>query len=152
MKRKLIEKIKSKLSISDYKKLSSLSNIKVIRFIIEADALCNPKEIFICSDTPKEKAYIRRMAILTGEENPLKIKGHTYHFDGYYDQGRDREVTKFLVPEGDYLNPNLNQIERKTGLEEIKSFLKDAMQNRTMIVRFLTLGPANSRFAILCME
>ncbi|MEM1550838.1 MAG: phosphoenolpyruvate carboxykinase domain-containing protein, partial [Candidatus Bathyarchaeia archaeon] len=38
------------------------------------------------------------------------------------------------------------------GLREIFSLLKDSMVDRTMIVRFLTLGPSNSIFTIPCME
>ncbi|MDH7513076.1 MAG: phosphoenolpyruvate carboxykinase domain-containing protein [Clostridiales bacterium] len=97
-------------------------------------------------------AFVRQQAIFYGEEKPLALSGHTYHFDGLYDQGRDREVTKFLVPKGDFLSPAINQIDRDEGLREIKGLLKEAMKGRTMIVRFLTLGPANSPFTILCME
>ncbi|MGE4358049.1 MAG: phosphoenolpyruvate carboxykinase (GTP) [Candidatus Omnitrophota bacterium] len=152
MAENFLEVLKSRLSEADYRKLSEINNAKVYQFIFEAMTLCNPSEIFICSDTPEELDFIRQMAITKGEEKPLAIEGHTYHFDGIYDQGRDREVTKFLVPEGDTLSPSLNQIEREKGLKEIKGLLKDAMKGKTMIVRFLTLGPANSVFTILCME
>lgn len=69
--------------------------------------------MFIYSDTADEIEYIRRIAIASREEYPLATPGHTYHFDGYYDQGRDREVTKFLIPKGDFLSPALNQIGMK---------------------------------------
>ncbi len=144
--------LKSKLNKEDYKKVSLIKSLRVRRFISEAILLCSPRDVFICSDTPKEIAYIRSMAIQTKEERPLKIKGHTYHFDGIYDQGRDRQVTKILVPAGQTLSPAINQIERAKGLKEIKDLLSGAMQGRTMIVRFLTLGPAGSAFRILCME
>jgi len=148
----LMDDLKPYLDKENHEKISLIDNIKVIKFIAESAKLCQPKEIFICSDTKEELEYIRQMAIKTGEEKPLKIKGHTYHFDGMYDQGRDREVTKFLVPQGEHLGSALNQIEREEGLKEIKALLKGSMKNRTMIVRFLTLGPANSVFTILCME
>jgi phosphoenolpyruvate carboxykinase (GTP) len=126
---------------------------KVHQFIAEAAELCNPKNIFICSDTPDEIAYIKHMAIASGEEcAALATPGHTYHFDGYYDQGRDREVTKFLVPKGCSLSPALKQIDRDEGLNEILNLLRGSMAGRTMIVRFLILGPANSIFTIPCME
>ncbi|MCS7116071.1 MAG: phosphoenolpyruvate carboxykinase (GTP) [Nitrososphaerota archaeon] len=148
-----LESLRSKLSDLDYKKLSAIPNPKVHRFISESVELCNPTRVFICSDTPDEVAYIKNMAIVSGEESAaLAIPGHTFHFDGLYDQGRDRAVTKFLVPKGDSLSKALNQIDRDVGLAEIKSLLKDSMKGRTMIVRFLTLGPANSVFTIPCME
>lgn len=144
--------LKSCLDEANYQKLAQINNPQAINFIAQAIELCRPKEVFICSDTPQEIDYIRNMALKSGEEKPLVIKGHTYHFDGIYDQGRDREVTKFLVPENESLSSNLNQIKRQEGLKEIKGLLKDAMKDRVMIVRFLVLGPANSVFAILCME
>jgi phosphoenolpyruvate carboxykinase (GTP) len=115
--------------------------------------LCNPDNIFICSDTPDEIAYIRNMAIVSREESAaLSIPGHTFHFDGPYDQGRDRQVTKLLVPRGESLNEALNQIEREEGITEVHGLCKDSMKERTMIVRFLTLGPVDSEFTIYCLE
>jgi phosphoenolpyruvate carboxykinase (GTP) len=146
------EVLRPKLSREDYKKLSAISHSKITQFIVEADQLCQPEKIFICSDSSEDIAYIRKQAIAAGEEKPLATPGHTYHFDGIYDQGRDRKKTKFLVPKDESLSPNLNQIDRDEGLREIKSLLRGVMKGRTMIVRFLTLGPANSPFTILCME
>ncbi len=148
-----LEKLRSRMSKVNYEKLSAIPHPEVYQFILEAVELCNPKEIFICDDSPDDIAYIKHMAIASGEESAaLAIPGHTFHFDGYYDQGRDREVTKFLVPKGDFLSPALKQIDRDEGLKEIFELLRDAMKGRTMIVRFLTLGPANSPFTIPCME
>lgn len=145
--------LKSRVDEENYEKIRAIPNPEVHQFIAGAAELCNPKEIFVCSDTPDEIAHIKHMAIASGEESAaLLIPGHTFHFDGPYDQGRDREVTKFLVPKGDYLSPALKQIDRDEGLREIFSLLKDSMRGRTMIVRFLTLGPANSIFTIPCME
>ena len=45
-------------------------------------------------------AYCRQLAIDQKEEIPLNIEGHTVHWDGYFDQARKKEVTKYLVPEG----------------------------------------------------
>jgi phosphoenolpyruvate carboxykinase (GTP) len=74
------------------------------------------------------------------------------HFDGMQDQGRDREVTKYLVPEGETLSKALNQMERRAGLAEVRGLLAGAMKGRTMLVRFLTLGPNRSDFSIPCVE
>ncbi|MFH1363448.1 MAG: phosphoenolpyruvate carboxykinase, partial [Candidatus Omnitrophota bacterium] len=152
MSKMYLEILESKLSERDYQKLNAIANPKVQQFIAESCALCNPESIFICSDSPEDIAYVRQQAVSSGEERPLTITGHTYHFDGMQDQGRDREVTKYLVPREDSLNKTLNQIEREEGLTEVKGFLKGAMQGRTMIVRFLSLGPTNSVFSIPCVQ
>ncbi len=149
----ILNKLKSILKEQEYKKLEKIKNEEVHKFILNAIEICNPKDIFVCSDTPDEIAFIKNMAIVSGEESAaLNIPGHTFHFDGPNDQGRDREVTKFLVPKGDKLSAKLNQIDREEGLNEILGLLKNSMAGRTMIVRFLCLGPVNSIFSIPCME
>ncbi len=147
-----LPKLQRLLSEEEFKKLEKIPSPEVHKFIYDVITLCNPKDVFICSDTPDEIAYIKNMAIVSGEEKMLLTPGHTYHFDGPNDQGRDREVTKFLVPKGDQLPKALNQIDRDEGLNEIFSLLKNSMAGKTMIVRFLILGPADSVFTIPCME
>jgi len=147
-----LETLKERMEASEYGKLLAIPNPEVHRFIAESADLCNPDSIFICTDSPEDVAHVRRQAVLSGEETPLATPGHTYHFDGPKDQGRDREVTKYLVPKGDSLSPALKQIDRDTGLEEIRGLLRNSMRGRTMIVRLLSLGPLNSPFTIPCME
>ncbi|MBO3768976.1 MAG: phosphoenolpyruvate carboxykinase (GTP) [Thermoproteota archaeon] len=147
-----LEVLKPRMSSEDYRRLAAIPVAKVHKFIAESAELCNPDRIFICTDSREDIEYVRRQAIESGEETPLAIPGHTYHFDGPKDQGRDREATKYLVPKGDYLSKALNQIDRDEGLAEIKSLMKNIMKGRTMIVRFLSLGPLNSVFSIPCME
>ena len=147
-----IEALRPKLSKSDYRKLNAISIPKVHEFIAKSADLCNAEHIFICSDSEEDKNYIRQQAITTKEETPLNIPGHTVHFDGYYDQGRDRKATKYLVPKRIFLSKALNQIDRQEGLAEVKALLRDSMTGRTMITRFLSLGPTNSVFTILGLQ
>ncbi len=147
-----LEFLKSKLDAANFAKLSAIRNAKLYRFLADVIELCEPESVFVCNDTPEEVRYIREQAIALREEAPLAIPGHTYHFDGMQDQGRDREVTKYLVPKGDSLSPALNQIEREAGLAEVRGLLKGSMRGRTLIVRFLALGPLHSPFTILCAQ
>lgn len=153
MKNQFLGELRKILKEDEYKKLEKIAVPKVHQFILDAIQLCNPSDVFICADTPDEIAHIKNMAIVSKEESAaLLIPGHTFHFDGPQDQGRDREITKFLVPKGESLSPALNQIDRDEGLKEILELLRNSMVGKTMIVRFLVLGPANSEFAIPCME
>ncbi|HLE74718.1 MAG TPA: phosphoenolpyruvate carboxykinase (GTP) [Candidatus Bathyarchaeia archaeon] len=148
-----LEALRPKLSQLDYEKLCAITNQKVHEFIAKNSDLCNPERIFICSDSAKDIAYVRHQAITAGEEKAvLTLPGHTVHFDGVYDQGRDRQATKYLVPKGVFLSKALNQIDRQEGLAEVKSLLRDSMKGRTMIARFLSLGPPNSIFTILGLQ
>lgn len=148
----ILKSLKERLSPQDYQKLKVINNSRLINYIAEAVDLCQPEDIFICDDSSRDLEKIRKKALETGEEKPLNIPGHTYHFDGPEDQARDRKGTKFLVPREESLPSNLNQIEREEGLREIRNLLSGSMKGKTLIVRFLTLGPVDSEFTILSME
>jgi phosphoenolpyruvate carboxykinase (GTP) len=148
----VIKKLASMLDSENYKKLTALDNPKLYEYVADAIELCEPDSVWISTDSPEDIEYSRQMAIKTGEESKLKIEGHTIHFDGYEDQGRDREVTRYLVPKNESLSKALNQIERQQGLDEVRSLMKGIMKGRILIVRFLTLGPNNSDFSIPCVE
>jgi phosphoenolpyruvate carboxykinase (GTP) len=148
-----LEALQSKLSPQDFKKLSIIDNPNVHEFIAKESDLCHPEKIFICSDSAEDIAYVRKQAIAMGEEKAiLTLEGHTVHFDGEQDQGRDRQATKYLVAKGVSLSKALNQIDRQEGLLEVLGLLRNSMVGKTMIVRFISLGPANSVFTILGLQ
>ncbi len=148
-----LEALQPKLSQADYQKLSAIENPNVHEFIAKASDLCHAERIFICSDSAEDIAHVKRQAVATCEEKAiLTLPEHTVHFDGEYDQGRDRQATKYLVPRGISLSKALNQIDRQEGLAEVKGLLKDSMKDHTMIVRFISLGPPNSIFTILGLQ
>jgi len=144
--------LKDRLNPEHFEKLSALENPKLHRFIAEAIELTEPGSVFVCTDSQDDIAYIRQLAIDTGEEKPLAMKGHTVHFDGYYDQARDKANTKYLVHSGDKLGSQLNCVDKKSGTEEVKTFLKGSMAGREMLVCFFCLGPTNSDFSIPCVQ
>ncbi len=144
--------LRQALSEADYARLMAIDNARLHEFVADAIALCEPSQVLVCDDSAEAVALSRRMAVEMGEELPLATEGHTVHFDGMQDQGRDREVTRYLVPAGDQLSKALNQIDREEGLAEVRGLLKGSMRGRTMIVRFMSLGPTNSVFSIPCVE
>jgi len=148
-----LEALQPKLSAADFKKLSAIDNPNVHEFIAKESDLCHPEKIFICSDSTEDIEHVRKQAIATGEEQAiLTINGHTVHFDGELDQGRDRHATKYLVPKGLSLSKALNQMDRQEGLAEVRGLLRDTMMGKTMIVRFIALGPPDSMFTILGLQ
>lgn len=148
-----LEALQPKLTPKDFEKLSAIDNPNVHEFIAKANDLCHPEKIFICSDSAEDIAYVRKQAVACGEEQAiLTMPGHTVHFDGEQDQGRDRQATKYLVPKGVTLSKALNQIDRQEGLTEVRRALRDLMAGKTMIVRFVSLGPRDSVFTILGLQ
>lgn len=144
--------LERRLSRTDREKLTAIPIPRLHRFVADAIELCDPEGVVVQDDSPEGMSETRRHAVENGEETPLAVAGHTLHFDGPEDQGRDREVTKYLVPRDQTLSKALNQIERDEGLAEVRGLMKGAMRGRTMIVRFLSLGPTNSEFSIPCVE
>jgi len=146
------ELLKEKLTTENYNRLTALDNRKMHDFVADAIELTGPASVFVCTDSEEDRAYIRELAVKTGEEIPLNIPGHTCHFDGYHDQARDKAKTKYLLPSDSDLGASLNSIEKKAGVEEVRSFLKDSMVGREMLVCFFCLGPIDSDFSIPCIQ
>ncbi len=144
--------LKEKLTTENYDKLIALSNSKMHEFVADAIELTDPASVFVCTDLPADIAYIKELAIRNGEEGPLNIPGHTYHFDGYHDQARDKAQTKYLLPPGSKLGASLNSVEKSAGVEEVRSFLKSSMVGREMLICFWCLGPTDSCFSIPCVQ
>ncbi|OQX52466.1 MAG: phosphoenolpyruvate carboxykinase (GTP) [Candidatus Cloacimonas sp. 4484_209] len=152
MNEKIADRLKTRLGEDDYQKLAKIDNSTLHEFILKYIELCNPDKIFVCNDSSEDRAYIREAAIHNGEEMKLAMENHTVHFDGYYDQARDKKRTKFLVSKGMDLGPNLNTIDKQEGENEIHEILKDIMKGHELYIRFFTLGPTNSIFSIPCVQ
>ncbi|MFA6426120.1 MAG: phosphoenolpyruvate carboxykinase domain-containing protein, partial [Phycisphaerae bacterium] len=143
--------LQGKLNRENFDKLMALDNEKLHKFVADAIELTKPASVFVCTDAAADADYIRTKSVAGGEETPLATKGHTYHFDGINDQGRDKFSTRYLLPDGWNLG-SLESIPKKGGVEEVHGLLKDIMVGRQMIVCFWCLGPANSDFTIPCVQ
>ncbi|MDH7489681.1 MAG: phosphoenolpyruvate carboxykinase (GTP) [Anaerolineae bacterium] len=149
---KPLDRIKSRLSPEAYQRLAAIRNPELHAFVAKYVEICNPARIFVCTDSAEDKAFIREEAIRSGEERPLKTPGHTLHYEHYDDQGRDKEHTKFLLPPGVDLGPDIGAMDKEEGLAEIHGILKDIMKDHTMYILFFTLGPTNSEFSIPAVQ
>jgi len=152
MQEKYTELLKKKCAETSYRKLMALDNAKLHDFVGRYAELCNPDSVFIGDDSDEDAKYIRDKALETGEERKLDVQGHTIHYDGYNDQARDEKNTKYLIPPGVDLGPNINAIDKEKGLKEIHAILKDIMKEHTLFVQFFCLGPTNSEFSIPAVQ
>jgi len=144
--------LEARLDRKNLDKLLALRNEALNRFVAESLDLCDPATVFVCTDAAEDVAYVRAQAMARGEEKPLKIEGHTVHFDGYSDQGRDKAATKYLVPRGVVFSNRLNHMAKEEGLAEIRDILRGIMHGKEAIVRFFCLGPTDSPFSISCVQ
>lgn len=140
--------LKEKFIGDSFNKLMKINNPDLHKFVEKYLSLCNPDKIFVSAGTPEDLKYIKEKSIETKEEMRLKMDGHTIHFDGYYDQARDKERTKFLLPPGVDYGKYINWMEKDKGLEEIHELMKDIMKGKDAYVCFYTLGPVGSEFSI----
>ena len=141
-----------KISDADFKKLDALKNPKVWKVIREAAELMKPDTVMVFDDSSADIEKVRILAIKYGEEAKLASEGHTIHYDGYWDQARDKANTATLLPQDQKLSRGLNVKERVSGLEEIFNIMDGAMNGKVMIVRFFCLGPTKSRFSIRALQ
>ncbi len=133
-------------------KLQALNNKKVLEYVEDSIKLCKPASVKVITDSKEDIAYVRELAIKNGEEHKLAMEGHTYHFDGIKDQGRDKLNTKYLVSEDVDWGLNVNTIDKKTGVAEVRSFLDGNMKGKEMLIAFFSLGPTNSPFSLRAMQ
>ena len=133
-------------------KLDVLQHPLVTRCVQEAIELCQPEKVSVITDTPQDIDYVQNLALRNGEEKPLDIPGHTIHFDGYYDQGRDKENTRYLLSHPVDWGMDVKWIPREEGLQEVTSYLRGSMQGKEMLVRFFSLGPTDSAFSIPALQ
>ncbi|HCL00383.1 MAG TPA: phosphoenolpyruvate carboxykinase (GTP) [Candidatus Marinimicrobia bacterium] len=133
-------------------RLNDLHNDHVINIVDRMVRLCRPSKVTVITDDAADIAYVRRLALLNGEEKPLTIRGHSIHYDGYYDQGRDKDHTRVLLPKDKKLGRHINTIDRDEGLKEIFDLMDGIMEGKEMLVRFFSLGPLNSGFSIPALQ
>jgi phosphoenolpyruvate carboxykinase (GTP) len=144
--------LRERLDDANLQKLADLANPQVDEFVARFVEHCDPSTVFIGTDSEEDRAYVRRQAVALGEERPLAMEGHTLHFDGYHDQGRDPMSTRYLLPPGVDLGERVRSVDKATGLAEVMGYLKDSMAGKTLIVRFYTLGPVGSVFSISAVQ
>ena len=140
------------ISQDDVEKLFNLKNEHVLKIIKQFVDLCKPSKVTVISDSKEDIEYVRQKAIVINEETKLQINGHTIHYDSFYDQARDKENTKVLIPKGEYRSPWINTMDRDEGLKEVLEIMDGSMKGKECLVRFFCLGPINSKFTIGALQ
>lgn len=143
---------KNVLDEKNLAKLEALKNIKVLEIVEKYIKLCQPAKVTVLIGSEDDKTYVKYLALNNKEEIKLETKGNTVHFDGFNDQGRDKDKTKVLFSGDICLSKSVNCGNRKECLDEIFGFLKGSMKGKEMLIGFFCLGPNNSRFSIPALQ
>jgi phosphoenolpyruvate carboxykinase (GTP) len=133
-------------------KLKALKNHKVEEQVTRFLELCRPAKAIVVTDSPEDIARVRQYAVDWREEAPLKMRGHTIHYDSYWDQARDVGNTKVLLPKGMKMTKTINTVDRDEGLEEVLGIMDGCMKGKQCLVRFFSLGPTDSRFTQCALQ
>ncbi|MBU1234665.1 MAG: phosphoenolpyruvate carboxykinase (GTP) [Proteobacteria bacterium] len=120
---------------------------EVMEPIYNGSTRMNPATIFINSGSEEDIQYIREQAIKRGEEVSLAMTGHTCHFDGPNDQGRDTANTKYLAYDSTEISSLQKKEVHRSGIIEVRNIMDNIMNKREMIVSFISRGPVGSPVA-----
>lgn len=152
MKEEYIKLFKEKCGEIGYKRLEAIKSAKLHDFVAKYIKLCDPETVFVRTDSKEDAEYIRGKALEKREEKALKTEGHTAHFDGYFDQGRDKGSTRYLLRPDEVLGSDIVSEDREKGLKEIRTLFRNAMAEKEMYVCFFCLGPVGSIFSIPAVQ
>ncbi len=152
MRQEYIDILKTRCSRDNIDKLIELKNEALLEFVVKYIKLCNPDSVFVRTDSEEDARYIRDKAIELKEEIKLKTSGHTVHFDGFFDQARDKENTRYLLDKGIDLGPHINRVDKQKGIDEIHTYLENIMKGKEVYICFFCLGPVNSIFSIPAVQ
>lgn len=139
-----LELILSKCDDANKAKANKITNPNILAKIANRIELCNPSSVHIHTGSEEDKAYIRKMALEVGEEQELKMPGHTIHFDPPTEQGRVVKQTYAIEDEGVYTSSLANAMPRSEAEDLIPSAMKNIMDGRTMIIGFFLRGPVGA--------
>ena len=132
------------LSEKDLEKIKYLNNKHVQEIIEKYVKICKPQKVTVITDESDDIKYVRELAIKNGEEKKLAMEGHTIHFDGYYDQARDKGKTKVLVTPEMKMSSVINTMNKDEGLKEVLGIMDGSMKGKEALVRLFCLGPPAS--------
>jgi phosphoenolpyruvate carboxykinase (GTP) len=133
-------------------KLKALNNPHVMEQIQRFLDLCKPAKAIVFDDSQEDVKRVRQIAIDLGEEEPLNMKGHTIHYDSFYDQARDKGNTRVLKTPDMKMSKGINTIEREEGLREVLEIMDGSMKGKVCLIRFFSLGPTDSRFTECALQ
>ncbi|MCK5581615.1 MAG: phosphoenolpyruvate carboxykinase (GTP) [Candidatus Omnitrophica bacterium] len=133
--------IRSKCDEANQAKIKEVANEELLAKIANRIELCNPKDVWIHTGSAEDCAYVKKMAIEVGEEQPLAMEGHTIHFDPPTEQGRVVKQTYAIADEGEYVSSLANAMPRAEADDLIAESMENIMDGKTMIVGFYIRGP-----------
>lgn len=133
-------------------RLSRITHEDVLLKVANAIAMCQPDRVMVLTGSGADKDFVRKYSIEKGEETPLAIPGHTYHFDLPEDQGRLLNQTLYIVNEDEQISSMAQKELRSVSHAHIKKHMTGIMKGKVMFVGFYSRGPVGARASIPAIE
>ena len=123
------------------------ANAKVVTWVREAAAQCNPDFIFWCDGSEAEKEFLYAEAVRMGvliKLNQEKLPGCYYHRSNPNDVARVEQCTFICTESEEDAGPTNNWADPKDMRAKLLGMAKDSMRGRTMYVVPYLMGPPGS--------
>ena len=131
------------------------SNRKLIEWINECAALCQPDQIVWIDASTEQRDQLRAQAIAAGELielNQVKMPGCYLHRTDLNDVARTEHLTYICTPAKDDAGPTNNWMSPEEGYRRAADIFRGSMKGRTMYVIPFSLGPVGSVFSKVGVE
>lgn len=128
---------------------------KLIAWVEEMAALCQPDAIVWIDGSEKEKKELEDQAIKAGEVIRLNqeiMPGCLYHRTHPDDVARTENLTFICTPTKEEVGPNNNWMPPQEAYWKAKQIFSGAMKNRTMYVIPFSMGVVGSPFSKIGVE
>lgn len=146
------EVFRQHLSVEQFERIERIRNTAVRIKIANAIALCRPDRVFVHTGSEADREFVRRLAIVNGEEKPLPMPGHTIHYDLKEEQGRIIDRTYYIVNPDESVSSLANKILRDDALNDVREKMGGIMKGFTMLVGFYNRGPIGAPVANPALE
>jgi phosphoenolpyruvate carboxykinase (GTP) len=131
------------------------NNARVLAWVGETAALCQPDSVFWCDGSEGEKQALTRLAVETGiliELNQGKLPGCYLHRSNPNDVARAEQCTFICTPTRDEAGPTNNWSAPKEMYGKLRAFCEGAMRGRTLYVVPYIMGPPGSPMSKVGVE
>lgn len=143
---------KEQLDAEHLTRVSTIINEEVLLKVANAIAMCQPDRVYVLTGSDADKEFVKKFSIEKGEETPLAIPGHTYHFDLPEDQGRLLNQTLYIVNEDEQISSMAQREPRNESHAHIEKHMTGIMKGKTMFVGFYSRGPIGAQASIPAIE
>lgn len=130
-----------------------VKNIKLINWVKEIIALCQPKDVYWCDGSQQEYDSLMQKMVKKGQAIPLKKRPNSFLFRSHpSDVARVEDRTFISTKNPEDAGPTNNWQDPVVLKQTMTELYKGCMKNRTMYIIPFSMGPLDSPLAKIGVE